>query len=162
MKSRPVDNFGMPPRLIDDTEIELEDGRAIGGGNFGSVMRALIKDKLRPQDPDQYVVVVKVSHQPDLKAQLAEYDALKLVEPHPNLCGLVGHMIHADPGCPDVQTLRFVLPYLGGGSLEQRGAAWFRADVARTVKATLDILRGLEALGKANLVHRDSTLDAMH
>jgi len=150
----------MPPRPIDATEIELEDGRSIGDGNFGSVVRALMKDKLRPQDPDSYVVVVKMSHQPNLEAQLAEYDALKLVKPHPNLCGLVGRMIHtvvhADPTI-QTQTLRFVLPYLGGGSLEQRGAAWFRADVARTVKATLEILRGLEALAKANLVHRDST-----
>ncbi len=156
MKSRPVDNFGMPPRLIGESEMQLEDGN-LDKGTFGRVVRALMKDKLRPSDPDSYVVVVKVSLLPDLAAQMAEYDALKQVEPHPNLCSLVGYMVHDG-------TLRFVLPFIGGGSLEvvvKRDPQFFLSSLSRIVQATLDILRGLEALDKKGLVHRDRTCDAV-
>jgi hypothetical protein len=119
-KSRPVDNFGLPPRKIDAKEIELEAGD-LDKGSFGRVVRGLMKDKLRPQDPDGHLVVVKVSLKPNLDDQMAEYDALKQVDPHPNLCTLVGYMVHTE-------TLRFVLPFIGGGSLEVLVRGDFRAE----------------------------------
>ncbi len=150
--SRPVDNFGMKPRKIEWDEIELEDGD-LASGHFGKVKRGLMRDKKRPGDPG-HVVVVKVSKKPNLAAQMEEYEAMRQVPLHPNLLALVGYMIHAET------ELRLVFPYVSGGSLEKvlsTDSSWGRTDLWRMVKGALDLLRGLEALDKSMLVHRDRT-----
>ncbi len=151
--SRPLDNFGMKPRHIDDDEIELESGE-LASGFFGKVVRGLMHDKKRPHDLQRYVVVVKVSKKPNLAAQMEEYEALRQVPAHPNLLTLVGYMVHAET------ELRLVFPYVSGGSLERAitlDPTWGRTDLRRIIKGTLELLCGLEALALVMFVHRDST-----
>ncbi len=56
--------------------------------------------------------------------------------------------------------VRLVMPFLSGGSLEDRvrlDPMWGRAYPPRVVMVTLHLLRGVEALDKARLAHGDRT-----
>ncbi len=153
--SRPVDNFGRPPRCIDDDEIECED-KPLADGNYGTVFLALFKDKERLKlEPDGRLVVLKVSKNPDTKEQMKERDAIVAVGLHPNLVGLSGYLV-AKTG-----EIRLAVPYVGGGSLEDKYKAdktWGRSDLHRTARVTLNLLGGTEGLYRKLNSHNDSTL----
>ena len=100
-----------------------------------------------------FFFIVQVSKQPDLAAQMEEYEALRHIPLHPNLLPLVGYMVHAQT------ELRLVFPYVSGGSLESLITAdptWGRTDLRRLVKGTLELLCGLDMLARIMFVHRDS------
>ena len=147
-------NFGRPPRCIDDDEIECED-TPLADGFYGTVYRALFKDKERlKEEPEGRLVVLKVSKNPDTKEQMKERDAIVAVGLHPNLVGLSGYLVSK------TGDIRLVVPFVGGGSLEDQykaDKAWGRANLHRTARASLDLLGGTEALYRKMNSHNDST-----
>jgi serine/threonine protein kinase len=155
MPSRPVDNFGRPPRCIDDDEIECED-QPLADGTYGIVYRALFKDKERIKvEPQGRLVALKVSKNPNTKEQMKERDAIVAVGLDPNLVGLSGYLISA------TGELRLVVPYVGGGSLESKYKAdktWGRTDLRRTTQVSLHLLGGAGALYRRRNSHNDSML----
>ncbi len=134
---RPIAVLDMGRGLVTDLVL-------IGQGAFGSVWRG------RYNNMD---VAVKKAHVPDVGAQMAQMDEIRLVAalpPHPNVLPLLGAYLEDATVCN-------VSPFMSGGSLEQRmrlDTAWL-ADPGRVTDTVCGLFDGLSHLHRHGVLHRD-------
>jgi hypothetical protein len=132
----------------------------LGGGQFGSVFRVRLRSELEQSDAKVWALKLLRAGQPfeELSAELVAMRALR----HPNVLAFI--CLNFDDRTADVhqQEHGLVLPYMGGGSLEEH----VRAHPERVsrfslfLSAALDMARGLAYLHEQNppIIHRDVAL----